>query len=182
MASFTESLLVRPQFDSYRQNVWNQYVAIHDPIALSISNGSITYEQLSLAISRLTNLITTYHNQYMSVRDQAGRDWIDSRYNDYAIPMQQTLSSWNARLSSTPSVTVPALQTPISQLPLPSITNGLPLTLPVGSTFVSPSGGQAYAPEWMQGSENGESVAEPTKVNWLPWIIGGGLLFLMLRR
>lgn len=183
MASVFESSLVREQFDAYRQNVWKQYVSLHDATWTSINNRTITAEQLQLAISRLNNLLVAYRQYYDSVRSLAGADWIDSRFHDYFDPMQRTLTEWNTRIAQIPSVTVtqpstaPSATTPLTNGALPSLFS-VPGFGPVAPVSTN---GQAYAPEWAGTGETAPVAAEGT-VNYWPWLIGGGLLFLLLRK
>jgi len=176
---FIESATCRKSFDSYRSDIWNnQYVPLHDSTSLAIANGSLTAEQLQLAIARLSNLLTIYKQNYDSNRDKCGADWIDSRFHDFYDPMVRKLTEWQTLASSVPRVTS-TVQTAIGPQ-LPSNGNGNGGYAGSPQFIFGPTGGaegEPYMPDWMQERETAVVESKP-----FPWgialAIGAALLFL----
>lgn len=183
--SIMEASLLRKQFDSYRQDVWNQFAPLHDQTYNSLNAGTMTFEQMALAVSRLTNLLSAYANYYNSIRDRAGADYVDSRYHDYYDPMFKVLQDWNSKLyqlQPAMTFTSPTTGEPTSPVSVPVSSFAPFMSAPAG-----PSGPSAYGaeplPEWMKtDTTTSDGTAVSTAKSYLPWVIGAGILLLMMRR
>jgi hypothetical protein len=182
--SIVQSSLLRKQFDAYRQGVWDQFAPLHDQTYAAINNGTITFEQMSLAVSRLTNLLTAYQNYYASIRDQAGADYVDSRFHDFYDPMMKVLQDWNSKLYQLqPAMSVTSSGLPTTSIPVSSFAPFMPA--PAGPS--GPLGPSAYGaeemPEWMKTETTAPTGETPSTLKtYLPWIVGAGLVLLFLRK
>lgn len=94
------------QFDSYRQNVWNQGAAIVDEH--DAAGAGLTATALSSQISRLTALLEGFRAEYDRSRSPAGpvaASWIDPRFHDFYDFLLNILNGWKTAAGIPSAVT-----------------------------------------------------------------------------
>lgn len=92
----------KAQFDSVRQNVWNQFAAIVDAVDKYKAAGQLTREQLQNYMRSLQTLIENFNAYYNRVRAVVTPAYGDSRFHDFYDVFQAKYDEWNQDMLSMP--------------------------------------------------------------------------------
>lgn len=93
----------RVQFDTVRQNVWNQFATIVNAVDRLKSTNQLTREQLQDYMRSLQTLIENFNTYYDRVRPIVTPAYGDSRFHDYYDVFLAKYDEWQYEMQGMPA-------------------------------------------------------------------------------
>lgn len=90
-------------YDHLREQIWAQFVMLHDSVYSYKAQGVLTRQVLNQYIHALEVLVNGFKTYTDAHSHQIGDSWVAPRFHDFYDPMVATLNDWRNILYTLPS-------------------------------------------------------------------------------